>query len=230
VPDLLLVFLKWPEPGLAKTRLIGALGPEAAAGVYRLLAEAEMGATRPQAGEYDRLLCFSPAEAEARIQGWFPGEAVWPQPEGDLGHRMSEAFAQGFRQGAERVAIIGTDVPAVARATVQSAFRALDSADLVLGPAHDGGYYLLALARHRAELFLGIAWSTSKVLAATRARAASLGLRTHLLEAMNDVDTIDDLATAWSDLEPILAREPEVRDAVARALALRTRGGRLGAQ
>jgi rSAM/selenodomain-associated transferase 1 len=228
--DLLLVFLKWPEPGLAKTRLIPALGPQTAAAVYRLLAEAEITATRPQAREYDRLLCISPADANTRIQGWFPGEAVWPQPEGDLGHRMAAAFAEGFERGAERVAIIGTDVPAVGRATVQGAFRALDSADVVLGPAYDGGYYLLALARPRPELFEGIAWSTPEVLSATRARADALGLRTRLLGAMNDVDTIDDVGAAWIDLEPILGREPEVRDAVARALDRRTRDGRLGAQ
>jgi uncharacterized protein len=230
VPDLLLVFLKWPEPGLAKTRLIPHLGAEAAAGVYRLLAEAEIGATRPEAGEYDRLLCFSPAEARGRIQGWFPGVAVWPQPDGDLGHRMAEAFAEGFGRGADRVAIIGTDVPAVSRDTVRAAFRALDSADAVLGPAHDGGYYLLALARPRPELFSGIAWSTPQVLAATRARAASLGLRTRLLEPMRDVDTIDDLAADWDRLLPILGREPAVREAVAKALGRRVGDGRFGAQ
>jgi uncharacterized protein len=218
VSDLLLVFVKWPEPGLAKTRLIPALGPEVAADVSRLLAEAGIGATRPQAREYDRLLCFSPADAEARIQGWFPGEAVWAQPEGDLGYRMAEAFEEGFKRGAENVAIIGTDVPSVSRATAREAFLALGSADVVLGPAHDGGYYLLALARPRPELFADIAWGTPKVLAATRARAAALGLRTHLLETLNDVDTIDDLAAAWTHVEPILGREPEVRDAVARAL------------
>jgi rSAM/selenodomain-associated transferase 1 len=230
MPDLLLVFLKWPEPGLAKTRLIPALGPEAAAGVYRLLAEAEIGATRPQAGEYDRLLCYSPADAEARIRGWFPGEPVWAQPEGDLGHRMAAAIAEGFGRGAERVAIIGTDVPSVSRLTVRDAFRALDSADVVLGPALDGGYYLLALARPRPELLREMAWSTPGILAATRARAAALGLRTHLLEAMSDVDSLEDLAAGWVYLEPILDHEPKVKDAVARALARPTGDRRFGAQ
>jgi uncharacterized protein len=218
VRDLLLVFLKWPEPGLAKTRLIPALGPEVAAGVYRLLAEAGIDATRPEAGEYERLLCFSPADAEGKIRGWLPGEATWPQPEGDLGHRMTEAMVEGFRRGAERVAILGTDVPSVSHHTVRAAFRGLDSADLVLGPAQDGGYYLLAVKQSRPQLFSGMAWSTPEVLTATRARAEALGLCTHLLEAINDVDVMDDLAAGWADLEPILRREPRVRDAVARAL------------
>jgi uncharacterized protein len=219
--DLLLVFLKWPEPGLAKTRLIPALGPEAAASVYRLLAEAVIGATRPQPGEYDRLLCFSPAEAAAKIQGWFPGEAVWPQPEGDLGQRMASAFEEAFSRGAKRVALVGTDVPTLSRETVRATFRALGSADLVLGPAHDGGYYLLALEQPRPELFLGIAWSTPQVLAATRERAVALGLHTHLLDTLNDVDGIDDLAAGWDRVGPILGRDPPVREAVARALAER---------
>jgi uncharacterized protein len=228
--DLLLVFLKWPEPGLAKTRLIPALGPDTAAAVYRLLAQAAIDASRPEAHEYDRLFCFSPADAESRMKGWLPGEAVWPQPGGDLGQRMASAFAEAFRRGSRRVAIIGTDVPAISRETVSDAFCGLDSADLVLGPAHDGGYYLVALERPHPELFAGIAWSTPRVLAETRDRAEAIGLRTHLLEPMSDVDDVDDLAASWDLLEPILAREPRVRDVVARALAARPRPGRLGAQ
>ena len=218
--DLLLLFLKWPEPGTTKTRLVPALGPEAAAGVYRLLAEAAIGATRPRGRGrgYERILCFTPGDAKERIGRWFPNEPLWPQPEGDLGQRMESAFEEAFRRGAERVALVGTDIPGVTRDLVARSFEALASADLVLGPAHDGGYYLVATARPLPELFRGIAWSTSGVLDATRDRAASLGLRTSLLEALNDVDVIDDLASGWDGLEPILGREPRVRDAVARAL------------
>lgn len=219
MPDLLLLFLKWPEPGLAKTRLIPALGPETAAAVYRLLAEAEVAATRPKAREYDRLFCFSPADAEARIRAWFPGEGVWPQPEGDLGQRMATAFEAGFRSGARRVALVGTDIPWVTRGLVARSFEALASADVVLGPTHDGGYYLVAMARPLPQLFEGIEWSSTGVLAATRDRAQALGLETHLVMPLTDIDTIDDLRATWDELEPLLGREPEVRDAVARALA-----------
>ena len=169
--DLLLVFVKWPEPGFAKTRLIPALGPEAAAAVSRLLAEAAIAATRPRAGEYERLLCFAPASAEAQMRRWFPGESIWPQPDGDLGHRMAAAFHEGFARGATRVALVGTDIPWITADLVARSFEGLESADLVLGPAHDGGYYLVALSRAQPELFAGIEWSTPEVLAATRARA-----------------------------------------------------------
>jgi rSAM/selenodomain-associated transferase 1 len=230
VPDLLLLFLKWPEPGLAKTRLIPALGPETAAAVYRLLAEAEVAATRPGAGEYDRLFCFSPAAAEAQVRAWFPGEAVWPQPEGDLGHRMASAFGAAFARGANRVALVGTDIPGVTRDLVARSFDALAAADLVLGPTHDGGYYLVAMARPLPELFEGMEWSTTGVLAATRERAEALGLGTRLVRPLTDIDTLDDLRATWDEIDPLLGREPEVRDAVARALALRPGGARFGAQ
>jgi uncharacterized protein len=230
VPDLLLLFLKWPEPGLAKTRLIQALGPETAAAVYRLLAEAEVAATRPEAGEYDRLFCFSPANAEARVRAWFPGEGVWAQPEGDLGQRMAKAFQEAFARGATRVALIGTDIPWVTRDLVALSFEALASADVVLGPTHDGGYYLVAMARPLPGLFEGIEWSTSSVLAATRERAEALGLVTRLAPLLTDIDTFDDLRATWDELEPLLGREPAVRDAVAQAIAQRPGGPRFGAQ
>ena len=230
MPDLLLLFLKWPEPGLAKTRLIPALGPETAAAVYRLLAEAEVAATRPEAGEYDRLFCFSPADAEARVRAWFPGEGLWPQPEGDLGQRMAKAFEAGFRSGAKRVALVGTDIPWVTRDLVARSFDALASADLVLGPTHDGGYYLVAMARPHPKLFEGIEWSTAGVLAATRERADALGLETRTVMPLTDIDTLDDLRATWDEIEPLLGREPGVRDAVARALAQGPGERRFGAQ
>jgi uncharacterized protein len=229
VPGLLLVFLKWPEPGLAKTRLVPELGAETAAAVSRLLAEAAIEATRPQAGEFDRLLCFAPAGAESRIRSWFPGEAVWPQPEGDLGHRMASAFAEAFSRGAKRVALVGTDVPGITSGLVAQSLEALATTDLVLGPAHDGGYYLIALDRPRPELFAGIEWSRPEVLDATQKRAEGLHLRTTLLEALADVDGIVDVVAGWDRLEGILGRDPAVRDAVRVAIARRPLA-RFGAQ
>jgi len=221
VRDLLLVFLKWPEPGATKTRLVPALGTEGAARLYRLLAETGMEATRPREREYERLLCFAPQDARERIQAWFPGEALWAQPEGDLGQRMAAAFDEGFRRGAERVALVGTDVPWVSRSLVARGLAALASADLVLGPAHDGGYYLVALARPRPELFAGVEWSTPGVLSATRARAARLGLKDQCLEPMRDIDTVDDLRDTWERLEPLLAPDPDLRQKVAQAVGRR---------
>jgi hypothetical protein len=113
---------------------------------------------------------------------------------------------------------VGTDAPLVARETVLEAFRGLAKHDLVLGPAHDGGYYLLAVDRPRPELFQGIAWSTGAVLAATVERAGTLGLAVQLIEPLRDIDTFEDLRAEWPRLEPLLAPSPDLAAAVRAAL------------
>ena len=209
--DRLVVFVKAPRPGAVKTRLAAALGAEAAAAVYRAIAAEEVRRTAPRDAEYDRVLCFDPPDAGDEIARWLPGETLRPQEGPDLGARMARAFADAFDDGARRVAIVGTDVPACGRAEVAEAFRALDDHDLVLGPTHDGGYYLVALDRPRPPLFTGIQWSTPSVLPATAERAGVLGLSVRMLDPRRDIDTVDDLRAEWPRLralvEPALARE-----------------------
>jgi rSAM/selenodomain-associated transferase 1 len=202
--DVLMIFLKEPRPGTVKTRLAREVGEGPAARLYRALAEAEVAATTPRADVYSRLLFFTPPEARLSIAEWFPREALVPQSTGDLGQRMAEAFKDAFARGARRVCIIGTDVPWVDRALVEDALLSLDDHDVVLGPAHDGGYYLLALDRPRPELFSGIAWSTPSVLAATAERAGSLGLSIRLLPVLPDIDTAEDVRAHWRRLRPFL--------------------------
>jgi rSAM/selenodomain-associated transferase 1 len=216
--NVLLVFLKAARPGVVKTRLVPALGKAAAAELYRVLAEAEVRRTAPRGGEYERRFCFTPPRARPEMQAWFPGEVFVPQEGTDLGARMAGAFAQAFLGGARRVAIIGSDVPAVSRETVREAFRSLEEHDVVLGPAHDGGYYLLALSQPRPALFRGIAWGTSSVLAATVKKASGRGLGVRLLEPLTDIDTLEDLRTEWTRLAPLLATHPSLRRGIARAL------------
>jgi rSAM/selenodomain-associated transferase 1 len=202
--DVLIVFVKAARSGSVKTRLIPALGPEGAADLYRVLAEEEVRRTRPEPGDYERLFFFAPAEAEAGIASWFPGETLLPQQGVDLGAKMAAAFEEAFRRGARRAAIIGTDVPWVSRALVLEALRDLDQHDVVLGPSHDGGYYLLALDRPRPELFAETAWSSPQVLPGTLAKAQALGLSVRLLEQLTDIDTLEDVRHAWAELKPML--------------------------
>lgn len=216
--DILIVFVKEPRPGATKTRLIPALGPEGAAELYRRLAAEEIRRTTPRDQEYERLFFYAPAEAGATLREWLPGETLLPQAGDDLGARMSGAFDEAFRRGAARVAIVGTDAPFVARETVLEALGALAEHDLVLGPAHDGGYYLLAVDRPRPELFRGIAWSTGSVLSATVERAGTLGLRVRLIEPLRDIDTLEDVRAEWARLEPLLASAPGLAAAVRAAL------------
>lgn len=216
--DVLLVFVKHPQPGAAKTRLIPALGPENAADLYRVLAEEEVRRTRPHGREYRRLFFFAPEEARTEVASWITGETLLPQEGDDLGARMSAAFASAFASGARRVAVIGTDLPWVSREIVLEAFASLDDHDVVIGPAQDGGYYLLALSRHRPALFDGIAWSTPAVLSATAERAGALGLTVRLLEPLRDIDTIEDLRAEWERVRPILEKRKDLLVALESAL------------
>jgi rSAM/selenodomain-associated transferase 1 len=216
----LIVFVKHPEPGAVKTRLAPAVGAEAAAALYRALAEEVLEATVPRSGEYETLVFFDPPGAADAMRAWLPGMRMRPQCAGDLGARMTAAFARAFERGARRVAIIGTDVPAVTRDTVGGALAALDEADVVVGPAEDGGYYLLALGAPRHELFEGVAWSTTAVLDQTLARAATAGLRVRQLRRLRDVDTLEDVRAEWPSIRPLLEGWPELRQRVEAVLAL----------
>lgn len=218
-PDVLIVFVKEPRPGAVKTRLVPALGEEHAALLYRALADEEVRRTTPRPGEYDRLFFFTPPGAQPALQRWFPRELLLPQCGDDLGARMAHAFDAAFRRGARRAAIVGSDVPWVSRELVREALLSLGDHEVVVGPARDGGYYLLALDRPRPGLFDGIAWSTPSVLSATAQRAAMLGLRLHVLEPLSDVDTLDDVRREWRSLQPLLAPHPGLVEAIESALA-----------
>ena len=215
---VLAVFLKAPRPGAVKTRLVPSLGPEAAAGLYRALAEAVVEGTRPVSGEYERMIAFAPPEAREEIAAWFPGEALCEQRGSDLGARMARAFDEMFHGGADRAAIVGSDIPGLARADVVSALAALEDHDLALGPATDGGYYLVALRGPQPRLFAGIAWGTSSVLMATLERAATLRLAVRVLDERRDVDTVEDLRAEWPRIrDRVSQREAEAVEKVLRS-------------
>jgi rSAM/selenodomain-associated transferase 1 len=216
----LIVFVKHPEAGRVKTRLEPLLGPESAAILYRVLAEAVLQATVPLPGEYETLVFYAPEESGPAMRAWLPGMRLLPQSGQDLGARMSAAFARAFERGAGRVAIVGTDSPTVTRATVVTALDALDHADVVLGPAEDGGYYLLALSAPQPALFQDIAWSTSSVLEVTQIRASSEGLTVHRLPVLRDIDTPEGLRAEWAGVRPLLKAFPDLRDLIEAGLGI----------
>jgi len=215
----LVVFVRHPAPGAVKTRLAAAVGPVAAAELYRALAERVLEATTPAPGEYERLVFFDPPQARDEVRAWLPGIRLLAQSAGDLGTRLSDATARAFARGASRVAVVGTDAPGLARDTVAAALDALDGADVAIGPTEDGGYYLLALRRPRPELFADIAWSTPSVATDTRARAAAAGLVVHELPVLRDVDTLEDVRLEWPALGALLAGRPQLRRSIEAALA-----------
>jgi rSAM/selenodomain-associated transferase 1 len=135
-------------------------------------------------------LRISPDDAGEEIANWVkPWWRVTKQGEGDLTERLRLSFAEAFQRGDEHVLVIGSDCPEVSEADICEGLEALKESDLVLGPATDGGYWLVGLREPRPELFEGIPWSSEKVLEKTLAIAAAAGLKVKLLRTLSDVDT-----------------------------------------
>lgn len=181
----------------------------------------------PRRSDYDRLLFFTPRHAHLEMEDWLPGETRLPQSDGDLGDRMAHAFSESFRRGARRAVIVGSNVPSLSGDVVRAAFRALDDHDLVLGPARDGGHYLVGLARLHAALFHEIPWSAASVLTMTLERARTLGLDVRLLDPLRDIDTLEDVREEWDRLQPPLEPRTALRAIVESALSSRASLGSL---
>jgi rSAM/selenodomain-associated transferase 1 len=187
--DRIAVFARRPFEGRVKTRLSPALPPRLAVALYQGMLRDALDAAEA-CGADDRWLFW----AEATGPNFAPRR--WnenTQPEGDLGARLEHAFAALFAPRS-RVVITGADCPLLDSAQLHAAFAALDRADVVIGPANDGGYTLIGLREPRPELFRGVDWGTDAVLSQTRARAELLGLRVETLASLDDLDTPGDLA------------------------------------
>lgn len=201
---MLLLFTKPARPGRVKTRLIGDLTAPDAARLHEAfvldLLDRLSGALRSAHRPFEVRIAWALEEGEPIPAAPFPGER---QEGGDLGERLYRALCRAARGGGA-VAALGTDYPTMPLERIEEAFARLESgADVVVGPAVDGGYYLIALrAEAVAErLFEEIAWSTHRVLTQTVERCRELGLLLDLLPAGADVDTPDDLRRLARELE-----------------------------
>ena len=192
--ERLIIFTRYPEPGLTKTRLIPTLGAKGAATLQQQMTEYTLSKVRE--------LQNRPLSVEVRFTGgslnlmqdWLGTDIVYqPQGEGDLGERMARSLFIAFRAGMERVVIIGTDCPGLNANLIAKAFHQLHSHDLVLGPALDGGYYLIGLHYFISELFTDINWGTAEVLQQTVAIAKTLDVSVAYLPQLADVDRPEDL-------------------------------------
>jgi rSAM/selenodomain-associated transferase 1 len=193
----LLIFAREPVLGRVKTRLAAGIGAEAALVVYRELLALTAAAVAEAQIPATVWLAEAPAGADpTQPRPEWPGLPWRVQPAADsLGARMSQAFAEAFGVGAGRVVIIGTDCPGLSAELLCQAFDQLLGHDLVVGPADDGGYYLLGMNKLHSQLFDNKDWSTATVLPDTLADAARLGLRVAQLPTLHDVDSAQDLAT-----------------------------------
>jgi|ERR687886_658880 rSAM/selenodomain-associated transferase 1 len=194
--ECLIIFTRYPEPGKTKTRLIPVLGAEGAATLQRQMTEQKL-------AEVKKLQAFYPLSVEIHFAGgnkqlmqeWLGSSLVYRrQSEGDIGCRMASAFLASFEAGINAVVLIGTDCPDLNAQLMAGAFLALPQHDLVLGPALDGGYYLIGLRRLIPELFTGIRWSTAEVLPQTLRIAQRLNLAVAQLPLLSDVDRPEDLS------------------------------------
>ena len=194
----LVLFTKPPIPGRVKTRLIGDLTAEQAAQLHEAFQDDLLAALK--GGSFDLRLAWALDGGEELPRGPVPGLR---QEGSDLGERLYEALAAVSREY-RWVAAVGTDHPELTRQTVEEALDRLEKgADIVLGPAEDGGFYLVAVRGDRLApaLFEGIPWSTAEVLQVMRERCRRLGMRTTFLERLRDVDTPLDLANLVRSLE-----------------------------
>jgi len=194
---LLIVFSKNPVAGWVKTRLAASIGDAEALRIYEQLREltkqATTGINASKAIAYSDFIPNTDLLLASDTEAWL-------QQGSDLGERMHRAFVKGFSLGFSRIALIGTDCPELSPFILDLAFTKLETSDVVLGPARDGGFYLVALKRPFPELFLGRIWSTSSVLNDSQRIVREHGKSCDLLPALSDIDTIDDLkaSSLWT--------------------------------
>lgn len=205
--EVIIVFIKFPIAGQVKTRLAASLGVDHALRIYNELVALTFSVVsqwlhhRPEGGgspsPRSAWIAFTPAELKAECRAWladsigtWPTPAEWvPQTEGDLGARLQNAFQEAFTSGFSSVCAIGGDCPGLTAASLEQAFLDLVDHDVVIGPASDGGYYLIGSNTHHPDLFDEIPWSTENTLRVTLNRARHAGLSVTLLPPLDDIDT-----------------------------------------
>lgn len=186
--NALIIFIRNPEPGKVKTRLAAAVGDERALAIYRELLDL----TRRAAlgSEAEKYLWYSHFVDKA--DGWPESDFRKMLQQGeDLGDRMAYAFETALADH-DKAVIIGSDCPYLSPVLLDEAFELLDDSDFVIGPATDGGYYLLGMNRFAPEVFQGIEWSTDTVFRETVARIRQSGADYEVLPLLSDVDEIGD--------------------------------------
>jgi rSAM/selenodomain-associated transferase 1 len=199
--NTLIVFLKYPEAGKVKTRLAKDVGDQRAAEIYSQMSKTIIENVLDVSG-YRTIIFYNPPEKENEIRDWLGNKQcpITPQAGETLGDKIVDAFAQVFSSGADKAVIIGTDCIDVSSETITQAINSLEEVDVVLGPAMDGGYYLLGLNNHIPEIFQEIEWSTDRVLNQTLERIKDKKLSFELLKTLKDIDTLDDFNSQLGSL------------------------------
>jgi uncharacterized protein len=225
----LVIFTRYPEPGMVKKRLIPVLGSAGAARLQREMARHTVRTAMMLRPEVELELHCTGGDDNAIRALFGEGLRLRHQGQGDLGARMLESFHRTSDEGYTRTVLMGTDCPLVTKEIIGQAFISLEDHDLVIGPAEDGGYYLVGMKHPCREIFEGIAWGSGSVLEQTLARAWDCGLKTAFTQLLPDVDRPGDLPV-WeaaylrqrpriSAIVPTLDEERNTRAVAERLLA-----------
>lgn len=196
----LIIMLKYPRPGKVKTRLAIDTGEERSALLYSCFVLRLLSTCRRL--DTDILLCCHPDQKIMDYQAWLGNDFKYiAQGKGDLGQKMKAAFYQAFDQGYHRAVLIGSDLPHLPLDYLKTAFNKLEDNPCVLGPAMDGGYYLIGMNGDDfiPEIFRHIPWSTSQVANRTMDILKALEVKIFILPVLSDIDTLKDLKTLFQN-------------------------------
>ncbi|NOY52028.1 MAG: glycosyltransferase [Deltaproteobacteria bacterium] len=202
----LLILAKEPRPGKAKTRMTPPLTPDQAAALSSAFI-ADTLAAASQAKGTDIHLFYTPRESYSFFRELAPeGIALIPQQGTDLRERCAHSVSFAFEKGYDRIVQIGTDTPQIRAVHIRKAFAVLKDYDMTLGPANDGGYYLLALRRPAPSLYDGVEMGTERVLPKMLDNARNMGLSIRFMPEWIDADTFEDLLDLQRDPQQIPGR------------------------
>jgi hypothetical protein len=198
----LIIFVKYPEKGKVKSRLILGDNDYLVADLYRCFVEDLL--ERVSSGDYRLFIAFDPPEKEKEFIELFGRDfSCLPQTGADLGERMHNALATCFAEGFQSGVIIGSDSPDLPKQIIEKAFESLQNHGAVIGPTYDGGYYLIGFSRDSVSkrFFENMTWSTNSVYWETIKRFDKEGVSSHVLPRWRDIDTVDDVRVLLKESE-----------------------------
>lgn len=209
----MILFVKLPEPGKVKSRLAKDMDRVLVLHLYECMVLDTIDMLK-QAGALFHI-CFDPPDAGEQVRQWLGRTySYMPQTGEDLGERMEQAFIRVFSEGVDEALLIGSDIPSLTASMMADAFRSLADSDAVIGPAKDGGYYLIGFKKSTflPGVFRSMTWSTKTVFHETLVRLQKASLSVHQLPKLTDIDTRE-------DLEAFLKQAPHAGEGALRTLS-----------
>lgn len=192
----LIIFMKAPLLGKVKTRMQPDLSPQISLQLYEAMGK-DLVNLFAQCSDFDLIIQYTPEDALPEMKAWLGEHLIYKAQQGtNLGERLHGAFSQTLSTY-QKVCIIGSDLPTLQHRDVLESFAKLDSYDVILGPATDGGYYLIAFKADHPEIFQDVDWGTESVLSQTLRKAGRHHLSVFQLSVEEDIDTFSDLRSFW---------------------------------